>query len=94
MTKSLADILIEIFGDIIKEEKEQTEKNRTEKSIEVLDRDITFGIRDRICNENHCGVTNCPLYVDDRCVGNHPPKGIMVKIPTRIIDEEAEDRKE
>lgn len=72
--------------------KRQRRTKKTEKQIEVLDRDITFGIRERICNENHCGATNCPLYVDDRCVGNHPPKGIKVKIPARIIDAEAEDR--
>lgn len=94
MTKSFAEILKEIFEDIIKEEKEQAEKNRTEETIEMLDRDITFGIRERICDENSCGISDCPLYVLGKCIGNHPLRGIKVKIPARIIDAEAEDRKE
>ena len=94
MTKSFAEILKEIFEDIIKEEKEQAEEqNRTEKTIEVLDRDITFGVRDRVCKENRCGSTDCPLYVDGDCINRHLCDGITVKIPTRIIDAEAEDRK-
>ena len=73
MTKSFAEILKEIFEDIIKEEKEQAEEqNRTEKTIEVLDRDITFGVRDRVCKENRCGSTDCPLYVDGDCI-----KGVL-----------------
>ena len=69
-------------------------KNESDGCIEVLDRDITFGIRERICDENSCGITNCPLYVLGKCVGNHHLRGIKVKIPARIIDAEAEDRKE
>mgnify|MGYP007122072777 CR=1 FL=1 len=71
----------------------KTGETTTEDTIEVLDRDITLGIRERVCDENSCGLTHCPLYVDDMCVGNHHCTGIKVKIPARIIDAEAEDRK-
>lgn len=94
MTKSFREILIEILEDIRKAEKEEATKKEQEKCIEVLDRDITFGIRERICNENACGLTDCPLFVLNTCIGNQPCRGIKVKIPARIIDAEAEDRKE
>ena len=94
MEKSLAEILIGILEDIRKAEKEETIKQDSEKCVEVLDRDITFGIRERICDENSCGLTHCPLYVLGTCIDNHPCRGIKVKIPTRIIDAEAEYRKD
>lgn len=74
-----------------KKKETKTGETTTEDTIEVLDRDITLGIRERVCDENSCGLTRCPLYVDDMC-GQSPCTGIKVKIPARIIDAEAEDR--
>lgn len=96
MKESFGELLIAILEDIRKEteknKEEQAERNKTEKHIEMLDRDITFGLRERICNENSCGLTACPLWVGGNCIGNHSLKGVKVKIPARIIDAEAEDR--
>lgn len=93
MTKSFGELLILMLDDIVKEAKEQTDKkNKEEKHIEMLDRDVTFGIRERICDENSCGFTACPLWVGGECIGNHTLQGVKVKIPARIIDAEAEDR--
>lgn len=75
-----------------KKKEAKTKVTASEDTIDILDRDITFGIRERICGENSCGLTACPLYVDGRCIANHSLKGIKVKIPARIIDAEAEDR--
>lgn len=94
MIKSFGEIFIGLLEEIRKAEKEQEKNNTTEKTIEVLDRDITFGLRERICDENECGLTGCPLFVLGKCIGNHHLRGIKVKIPARIIDAEAEDRKE
>ena len=69
-------------------------KNESDGCIEVLDRDITLGIRERLCDENCCGITACPLWIGGNCIGNHHLNGVKVKIPARIIDAEAEDRKE
>ena len=92
MTESFGDLFIELLESIRKGEMTETKKYESENCVEVLDRDITFGIRDRICNENpFCG--KCLLFEDGRCIGNHSPKGIKVKIPTRIIDAEAEYKK-
>ena len=91
MTESFADLLIALLKDISNSEKEEATKKEQEKCVEMLDRDITFGIRERICNENPICQT-CLLFVHGRCIGNHDLKGIKVKIPTRIIDAEAEDR--
>ena len=94
MTKTFAEILIEILKDIEKSEREEAIKSEPEKCVEVIDRDITFGIRDRLCDENSCGLTGCPLFINGKCIGNHRPTGIKVNIPVRIIDAEAEGRKE
>lgn len=91
MIKSFAEILKEILEDVIKEEKEQAEKNKSEKCVEMLDRNITLGIRERICNENSCGFTHCPLFVLGACIANHHCRGIKVKIPVRILNAETED---
>ena len=94
MIKSFAEILIDILEDLRKEEMEKRNDDKSEKCTEVLDRNITFGIRDRVCEENSCGLTECPFYVGRHCIANSKPTGIKVKIPTRIIDAEAEYRKE
>ena len=94
MTESFGELFIQLLEAIRESEKEETTKEEQEKCVEILDRDITLGIRDRVCRKNCCGLTNCPLYVKGGCIGNHPLRGIKVKIPARIIDAEAEDRKE
>lgn len=95
MRKSLAELLVEILNEQIEAEKRNIKKPyESEKCIDVLDKDITYGIRDSICKENSCGSTDCPLYVDGYCINNHTCEGIKVKIPARIIDAEAEGRKE
>ena len=92
MTESFGKLLIQLLEEIRKSEKEEATKKEQEKCVEMLDRDVTFGIRERICDENECGLTGCPLYVAGECIGNHHLKGVKVKIPARIIDAEAEDK--
>ena len=92
MTESFGELLIQLLEEIRKSEKEEATEKEQEKYIEMLDRDITFGIRERVCAMNCCGLTACPLWVDGNCIGNHPLKGVKVKISARIIDAEAEDR--
>ena len=76
-----------------KKKETKTKVTASEDTIDILDRDITFGLRDIICIDNFCGDTNCPLYIDKKCICNHAPKDIKVSIPTKYIDAEAEHRK-
>ena len=75
-----------------KKKETKTKVTASEDTIDILDRDITFGIRERVCDENNCGLTACPLWIGGNCIGNHHLNGVKVKIPVRIIDAEAEDR--